>query len=181
MRKIVTLWAVILSASFLMTANATNTVAAQTGATIPVNLTLPLVQPKFTDAQIINWTNKAAVAAFNYDYKNYQQALGTASRYYTKSGWGNFMTALKASGNLDAVVKNQLTVIGQTTGTVQVVKEGVENGLYTWNVTVPIMVSYINAAKKIEQKGNANMTIVRTADNGLEVGINQFILMPEKR
>jgi len=89
---------------------------------------VPLGEPNLSTAALLQWANTAAVAAYTYDFVNYRQALQSAKQYFTEDGFDNFMTALKSSNILDAVIAKKLIVTAVATGAPVVVQQGLVLG-----------------------------------------------------
>lgn len=103
---------------------------------------VPLEQPNLTQSQLLQWANTAAIAAYTYSFSNWRKQLQALSDYFTPEGWQQFITALNASNNLDAVRSKKLIVSAETTGPAVLVKEGLFHDRYTWKVQVPLLVTY---------------------------------------
>ena len=71
---------------------------------------IPLDIPNQSDSSVLQWANVAATAAYSYNFVNYRTELVAASGFFTPEGWDQFLTALKQSNNLDAVVAKKLIV-----------------------------------------------------------------------
>lgn len=138
----------------------------------------PLNEPNMTHPALLQWANMAAIAAYTYSFINYRQELQAASAYFTAEGWQNFITALKDSGNLDAVISKKLIVSAVAEGAPVIVQEGELNGRYTWRVQMPMLITYQSASQKSDQRVLVTMLITRVSPlNSVRgIGIAQFIV-----
>lgn len=163
-KSIISLIAILLIS--LMTATLAD--AANTSMLVKTELNKPI----YSDNHITKWSEEAVLSVYNYDYKNYQQKLESASGYFTKTGWDNFMKALKTSENLDAVKANKMNITA-TMEKAKIVSQSVVKGIYTWNIQAPIKVSYHGNAKDMQQSYVANLVVVRT-NSGEGLAIDQL-------
>jgi intracellular multiplication protein IcmL len=138
---------------------------------------VPLEQPNLSQAALLQWANTAAIAAYNYDFVNYREALQEASAYFTPDGWNSFMAALN-SGPLQNVISKKLIVTAVATGAPVIVQQGVLDGTYTWKVQMPMLVTYQSASQNQQDSVTITMLITRisTLTSARGVGIAQFIV-----
>ncbi len=122
------------------------------------------------------WAENAAVQSFQFNPKNLKTELDTLKHCYTEQGWKGFNEALKTSGNLEAIEKNQLTVTSRVSGTakVQNIKEK------QWKISVPLKVTYQNKDKQLLQSLNVELLIALNKKSGT-FGIMQVIAVPEQK
>ncbi|MFN7097465.1 MAG: DotI/IcmL/TraM family protein, partial [Gammaproteobacteria bacterium] len=142
---------------------ATNTA----GGLIPL---VPLGQPSMSDVALLNWANRAAQAAFTFNYVQLNQQLELAKdTYFTDTGGDAFMTALTNSGDLDAVTQGKFIVTSNASSAPEILARGNMNagtykGHYAWVVSVPLQINYESVLENVASHRNINvqMTIVRT-------------------
>ena len=60
------------------------------------------------DDQVINWATNSVISTYSYNALSYEKQMTDLSSLFTTKGWENFENALKKSGNLESVKKNQL-------------------------------------------------------------------------
>src|SRR6056297_988762 len=138
---------------------------------------VPLDQPNLSTASLLQWANTAAVAAFSYNFVNYRQELQAASEFFTAEGWDAYLQSLKDSDNLVAVQQKKLVVSAVATGAPIINQSGVVDGRYTWQIQMPLLVTYQSLSQITEQSLMVNMVITRisTLDSPRGIGIAQFI------
>ncbi len=138
----------------------------------------PLNMPNQSDSAILQWANQASIASFTYNFKNYQNELKNASRYFTRKGWGQFLEALKTSKSLQIVKDKKLIVSAVATRAPIILKKATLNGVFSWRIQMPLLVTYQSASDFM--KKNIIVTIlvkrVSTLDTPRGVGISQFIV-----
>jgi intracellular multiplication protein IcmL len=123
----------------------------------------PLNDPMVSQEFLLQWANQAAVAAYTYDFVNYRQQLQKASEYFTPEGWKNFQDILKQSKNLNTVIDQKLTVNAVATGAPVITQRGILNGRFAWKVQIPLLVTYQNPNRVINQSVLVNMIITRVS------------------
>lgn len=137
----------------------------------------PLSDPVVTDNYVLQWVSNAVQQAFNLDFVHWRQQLQAASNNFTPSGWHWFLSAFKQSGDLDSLVKLQMVSDVSITGAPVVVNQAVLDGIYVWNITIPIMITYSNAKRTIHQPLKVTVIVQRVPvqDNPSLIAISQFL------
>ncbi len=107
------------------------------GRIIPVE---PLNRPGRTNAEILDWTVRAASKVYSYDYVNYRDDLQSVSAMFTGSGWQSFQETLTSSRMLKTVIAEKLVMNAEPTGAASITEQGLIRGRYTWKVQVPLLV-----------------------------------------
>ncbi|MBL1146902.1 MAG: DotI/IcmL/TraM family protein [Pseudomonadota bacterium] len=138
-----------------------------------------LAQGLLDDNFIKGWASFAVTMTYNFGYNNYQQQLEASAKHFTPEGWKNFLAALDEAKILEFVIKNKQFVATMLIGEPIITHQGVnnENGLYTWEVTLPVETVYSNRIDLQKMNLDITLIIVRTADKGNEsgIGIQQWI------
>ena len=132
-----------------------------------------LEKPIFPANDVKRWGEKVAMLAFNYDYDNYVEKFSTLSLYFTYNGWKRFLTFLWLShdSSLENVVASHLTVTGTKVNPSIIWARYPEEGRFTWEVLVPLMVHYTGPGVNLERKINFIITISRVSTKVQKNGI----------
>ncbi len=137
-------------------------------ATTPAGIPIPVIRldiPYYDDETVVtNWVQKAVVAIYTLDYITWRQTLQNAEVYFTTQGYQDFLKALKASTNLEAIKSKRQVVSAQVTGAPQVNRRGqVSSDLpYSWDIQMPITVTYQNSENEvIKQDGTVTVLVER--------------------
>lgn len=140
----------------------------------------PLSEPNLADSTVLQWANDAAVAAYTYNFVNYRSELQAASVFFTGDGWDQFQNALQGSNNLLAVKTKKMVVSAIATATPVILKKGLLNGVYSWRIQMPLLVTYQSASEFSQQTNIVNMLIIRVSTNNSPrgIGIQQFVVSP---
>lgn len=138
---------------------------------------VPLDQPNLPPSALLQWANQAAIASYTYNFQDYRAELQAASDFFTPSGWSNFLDALNRSNNLSAVISKKLVVSAVATGAPVILDQGIIDGIYTWKVQMPMLVSYQSASTLTQQQVMVTMIIQRvsTLSSFRGVGISSLI------
>jgi len=128
----------------------------------------PLNKPLQTTEFVENWTIQQVLILYSFDYITYRKALQDASTYFTPLGHMDFISALKASTNLEAVTAKKQVVSSEVTGPAKVTREGqvTPEVPYTWDLEIPLTITYQNSESEkkediIRQKGAAIVRVSR--------------------
>lgn len=158
-------------------------------AYIPVNSDnrlielVPLNKPNVSSGAASQLALKAIQAVNTYDYINWKTQLQGASVYFTPRGWADYLNLFTATKTMDTVLAQRAIVSVEPTGNPTVVQNQVgSNGVYFWQIKIPIKVSYKSHVDSLsgvmEQRGIVTMYIVRVpttqAPDGIAVEIYQF-------
>ncbi len=140
----------------------------------------PLNQPNQSDAAVLQWANEAAIAAYTYNFVNYQAEIVAASKFFTPTGWRQYLTALKNSDNLQAVKENKFVVSAVATRAPRITQKGLINGVYSWRVQMPVSVRYQSSTIVSTANLMIMMTIQRVSTLNVPrgIGIAQFVVAP---
>lgn len=140
----------------------------------------PLNQPNQSDPAVLQWANQAAIAAFSYNFVNYQTELQAASGFFTAEGWDQFLNALQQSNNLEAVKSKKLIVSAVATKAPVILQKGILNGRFAWRVQMPMLVTYQSANEFSQANNVVTMLISRvsTLNSPRGIGISQFVVAP---
>ncbi len=144
------------------------------GRVVPM---VPLSEPNLSRPALLSWAAQAATETMTFGFHDYRRRLQEASRHFTREGWASFVKALQDAGIIDAVNTNRQVVSAAPRAAPTILSEGILNGVYTWQVEMPMMISYQYGAQQRDVSMNVRLTIVRVpkleSPNG--VGIEQWV------
>lgn len=125
---------------------------------------LPINQSMLTANEVMSWSTESVLEIYNYDYLNYQYTLKKIKPLFTSAGYESYIKALEDSKNLDLVKSKKLFVSAVPTSEPFISKEGVsDEGIYRWEVQVPVMVTYKSATQLVQQQVNMTLDVVRVS------------------
>jgi intracellular multiplication protein IcmL len=138
---------------------------------------VPLDQPNLPPSALLQWANQAAIASYTYNFQDYRAELQAASDFFTPAGWTNFLDALSKSNNLTTVIAKKLVVSAVATGAPIILDQQIIDGIYTWKVQMPMLVSYQSASSLVQQQVMVTMIIQRvsTLSSFRGVGISSLV------
>ena len=124
----------------------------------------PLSDPVMSDADLVDWVAKAAIAPYNFDYIHYRDTFTSYVKpYFTNDGWNGVVSNMKASKNIEEVVKASMVVEGVVRRPPALVDSAVVGGVANWTFEVPILVSFRNTNAMREQRITAKPVVTRVA------------------
>lgn len=139
----------------------------------------PLNRPSLTTVGMLNWARDAAVLSFSYQHANITPWLQDYAQYFTLRGWTHYYNALRISGNMEKVKQEKIIVSATPLQPPKMLWQGVDLGVYTWHIQMPLLVQYERAdGTATQQKLLVNMMLSRTDRGKNGVGIEQFIAKP---
>ncbi len=138
---------------------------------------VPLDQPNMSVSALLQWVSTAVISVNTFDFVNYRDQLQKASEYFTSDGWQAYLSALQGSRNLDAVIQKKLTVTAVATGAPVIVKAWLENGVVTWQIQLPVLITYQSASNFVPQNNIIILKVKRisTLLNPSGIGIEDYV------
>ncbi|MFG6082215.1 type IVB secretion system apparatus protein IcmL/DotI [Paracoccus litorisediminis] len=142
---------------------------------------IPMVavnQPFLSDGQVINFAVEAITRSMTMNFVTWRQDMGEASEYFERpNGWNNFVKAITDSGTLD-LIKNRRLISSAVANGAVIVKQGPENGRFTWLVQVPLTITYQSSSEQSTENRMAEIEIARlpTWQTPHGAGITRVIL-----
>lgn len=137
----------------------------------------PSIEPNLLPSTLIRWASKAAVAAYTFDFVNYNKQIALARPYFTEAGWNDYQASI--ADLIRTITQNQLFVNGVVSAPPVISNQGDLPGRgYTWRIQVPFLVTYQSAGQISRAHYTVVITIVRvsTSVNPAGIGIDQFVM-----
>jgi intracellular multiplication protein IcmL len=135
----------------------------------------PLValnKPFITNSGLINWTNNAVTHALSFDAANWRMQIQGSSHYFTHSGFNDFVNKLKTSGTLKELMHEKLMQTCIQTGATVITSHGhMKNGVYGWEVQMPVKILMENSHKSSDVSYVAKVIIKRVPTMMAPLGI----------
>jgi intracellular multiplication protein IcmL len=146
-----------------------------TGEVLPLDA---LSSPVVTTEYIQQWAEMVARKAYNLDFLNVNQSLSQVRPYFSDDGWVAFQDALTKAGLLSKIQQEKLTLSAVANGPVVILKRYVTAGRYSWDVQLPLLVTYNSSSMQAKQQLYIAMTIRRVPELATPQGIavTAFIL-----
>jgi len=162
---------------FLNTYTPTKTYFATTedGRVVPM---IPLSQANLSKPALLSWAAQAASETMTFGFHDYRRRLQESSRHFTRGGWGSFTRALQDSGIIETVTKNRQVISATPRSAPTILAEGLmPNGVYRWEVEMPILVTYELGQSKRNDSMNIRLVLVRVPklESANGVGIEQWL------
>lgn len=134
-------------------------------------------EPNFLPETLMRWANKAGVAAYTFDFANYNNQLAAARPYFTEAGWENYRASI--SDLINSVVANQVFVNGVVVGPPVITNQGNFAGHdYAWRIQLPFLVTIQGSESTAQKMYTLVLTLVKvpTNINPVGIGIDQFVM-----
>jgi len=121
-----------------------------------------LDSPVLDDAELLDWTVKAALAPYDIDYYNYPILLNTASRRFTVRGWNTFAASFIDKGNFDEIKRARLLCHAQAQRAALIHQSSYVEGALAYQIQVPIVQTCENVNQVSTNFLMINALVVRT-------------------
>jgi intracellular multiplication protein IcmL len=133
------------------------------GTHAPVQLT-PLDSPIIDDTQLLDWTVRSVLVAYNVNYHDYPTQLNTASRHFTPHGWNTFAGSYIATGNLDELKRAMLLCYADSQRAAIITGSREVNGVLHYDIEFPIIQTCQNTQMQTTQNLVMKVVVVRIND-----------------
>ena len=148
-------------------------------AVAPNGKKMPLAsydEPNFLPNTVLTWASKAAVAAYTFNFVNYDKQMQLVRPFFTTDGWQNYQSSLQ--GLINTIVTNKLMVNSVVSGPPIIANQGNEGDGYQWRIQMPFLVTYQSAETKTQKNFMVQMTVrkVQTQVDPSGIGIDQFAM-----
>ena len=120
-----------------------------------------LSAPIHDDHFVTDWAVSSVVDIYTLDFLNSHQQFQRARQLMSKSGFENFMQALKDSGNWRAIQANKFSLNLTPTGRPAMIKKGVFHGRFAWKVQVPVLLTYSSPERSASDVYQATIVVMR--------------------
>ena len=134
-------------------------------------------EPDLSSGTLIKWASKAAVAAYTFDFVNYDKQGALVRPYFTDAGWADYVNSVR--GLIETIAQNQLLVNGVVSGPPVISNQGDLGGKgYVWRVQMPFLVTYQSSDGISKKSYTVSLSIVKvpTWKNRAGIGIDQFVM-----
>lgn len=134
-------------------------------------------EPNFLPGTLTRWASKAAVAAYTFDFANYNKQLAALQPYFTEAGWINYKNSI--SSLIESVAQNQVFISSVVVGAPVIISQGgLDVNGYSWRIQMPFLVTTQSAETSRSKSYILTLTVVKvpTSTNPVGIGIDQFIM-----
>lgn len=140
----------------------------------------PLDRPNVTSGALLSLVNECVMRANTYNYVEFRGQFEQMRDCFTEDGYGQFADAINRAGSVKIAREGRLLVSANTTGAPVITKQGKRRGVYSWEVQVPLLVTFQGgqAGKKIissKQLVTVLMQQVPVWQNERGVGIASYL------
>jgi hypothetical protein len=133
-------------------------------------------EPNYLPETLTRWAKKAVVAAYTFDFANYDKQLDLARPFFTAPGWENYINSIRDL--IQSITANQLFVNGVVTGAPVISNQGDIGNGYRWVIQLPFLVTTQSAETTVQKKYMVTLTVVKipTQINPVGIGIDRFVM-----
>ena len=127
------------------------------GKTAPAPIAA-LDSPIVDDDELLQWTVKAVLAAYNVNYHDYPEQLNTAGRRFSVNGWNTFAASFTKGGNLEAMKRGRMLCYAQAQRAALINQTSVAAGRLAYDVQFPA----VQTCQNSQQESTVSMMMVAT-------------------
>ena len=140
---------------------------------------MPLVSlddPNQNMDALLSWSEQAVVDILTFGFNDIDQRFAYSQRYFSPEGWKTFATAMVASQLLSNVKTYQQIITSIPAKPAQILSWGYQNGKYTWEVYVPVIMTTRAGKNRSPKVVNVMLKIIKlpTSENPRGMGIDSW-------
>jgi intracellular multiplication protein IcmL len=157
------------------------------GRLLPI---IPLSRASVDDSEIGAFTIEAIKSINTFDYINWRNQLPLSADYFIPKAWTAFMDELSDRKTLNAILDRKMIVTPNIISAPEVVRQGVDGGIYTWQVEIDVRIDYrahvISTTGGVDsgnrQEGTIRLIIQRVPStiNSRGIAIQSYLFIPTK-
>lgn len=134
-----------------------------------------LNRPVLGQTAVLSWVSRAVPEIYKLDFINYRSQLNTSRKYFTSYGWKQFLNAFAPT--IDKIKTQQLVASAAPAGVPVLIRNGIVNGIYTWQVQIPLVVSFQKGETEQSQRVFWTVIVqrVNNQDTDQLLGISQVV------
>lgn len=131
--------------------------------------------PIMTDQAVIAWVNSVVPQVFSLDFLNYKSELNRSHQFFTDYGWNQFSQAFQPT--IQQIITQQYVTSAAPSDVPVIVGKGVINGVYTWRVQVPLIVTFQKGGQEEVKNVVWSLIVQRVNNNDSNqlLGISQVV------
>lgn len=133
--------------------------------------TIPLEQSALTDAELLNWITEAMIVSFSFNYHNYDKIAEKIEEYFDSIGINSYLKMINEHKQIQQVVSKKLILSGRPTGAPRIVKDGVIDGRYAWEVALPFILKFRSQELKLDLELILDILVVRVSEQVAPLGV----------
>jgi intracellular multiplication protein IcmL len=135
----------------------------------------PRNEPVLSSTAISDWVARSVPQIFDIDFLNYRKQVMHSRDYFTSYGWEQFLEHFSIT--LNKIKTDKLVAHAVVTDVPYVTRQGIVKGVYTWQVQVPLLVTYQKGSEE-ETQHLVWTVLLKRVDNNISdqlVGIAQVV------
>jgi intracellular multiplication protein IcmL len=148
---------------------------------LPSQQNFPIValnRPNVSPKALTSWATLAATATYTIDFVHADENLNKIKDYFTLNGYENYRTALDETQFIQNIISKKLVTSAVSVAPAMITQEGEGlDGNYTWQILVPMLVSYLSSSSDVKEFRVVSLTVVQvpTHDAPKGIGISRYV------
>ncbi|WP_162896536.1 DotI/IcmL family type IV secretion protein [Cysteiniphilum halobium] len=136
-----------------------------------------------TDDMLVNWVSQNVTKLYKFDFLNYKEQILTLKPLFTNQGWYAFNAAFKET--VDQVIEHKMVAKAALDGVPVITAAGHIAGVRSWQVQVPILVTFSQGNEVANNHTLLKLTIqennkMEDLSKGQYFGVAQIIQLNDK-
>ncbi len=132
---------------------------------------VPLELPSLTDAELLNWVTEAMIVSFSFNYHNYDKITNKIDEFFDSIGISSYLKMITDNKQIQQVVNQKMILSGRPTGAPRIIKDGVIDGRYAWEVSLPFILKFRSQQIKSDVELVLDILVVRVSEQVAPMGV----------
>lgn len=112
---------------------------------------IPVKEPYINGQKVARWGGECIVEAFTISFSTIQRDLDKAGKCFNEDGFISYLASIEQSQLLDTI-KTGVNLFTAKDGSPVVVMHALVDGVYQWQVQIPIIMTYESGKKRQHQR-----------------------------
>ena len=132
---------------------------------------MPLEKPSLTEAELLNWITEAMIVSFSFNYHNYDKITDKINAYFDSIGLTSYLKMIGEHKQIQQVVNKKLILSGRPTGAPRIIKDGIVDGRYAWEINLPFIFKFRSQQLKQDIELVLDIFVVRVPEQAAPLGV----------
>ena len=145
---------------------------------------IPLDRPRDSDEGVNAWLAKVVMKTLSIDFRHWREDMVEVETQYTTTAFAELVKSMRESGMIGMIEEKHLVMNTVIKSAPIIEAKGIDNGVYTWKIVFPILISYESSQGVISnQNFDVTALVIRVSSlvnpNGIQ--IRQLVPKPSNK
>jgi intracellular multiplication protein IcmL len=145
---------------------------------------IPLDRPRDSDEGVNAWLVKVVMKTLALDFRHWRDDMMEVKTQYTETAFAELVKSMNQSGMIGMIEEKHLVMNTVIKSAPITEAKGLDNGVYTWRIVFPILISYESSQGVISnQSFDITAVVIRVSPlvNPIGIQIRQLVPKPSNK